>query len=85
MQHARRSAEATKNGAVVPWWLRSKQTHFSFPDGATKRRIPGIPERLQRLYVSVFGVPALLTPDASDRAAVHPEAARNGREGRNHG
>ena len=84
MQHARRSAETAKARAVVPWWLRSKQLHFSFPDGETKRRIPGIPERLQRLYVSVFGVPALLTPDASDRAAVHPEAA-NEREGRNHG
>lgn len=46
--------------------------------------IPGIPEPLQATYRRVFGVPALLTPDASDRRPVHPEAA-NEREGRNHG
>jgi hypothetical protein len=51
---------------------------------APARHIPGIPEHLQATYRRVFGVPALLMPDASDRAAVHPEAA-NEREGRNHG
>ena len=95
MQHPIRSENTPRNRPYAPW-LRGRQLCISFPEPGDPpeppARPPGVivPPELQETYRAVYGVPALLdtlpdpSPDASDRAAVHPEAA-NEREGRNHG
>ena len=95
MQHPIRS-ENTPPNRPLPWWMRGRQLSIRFPTPGDPPEPPShspgviVPKALHSVYADVLGVPALLdtlpdpTPDASDRAAVHPEAA-NEREGRNHG